>query len=287
MKTAVLRPKNPRQGEKKISIPFFFKINFRKYSSIIFILYSIISFMALYRFRVTIEDNDDVARDIDIRATHSIHQLQTAILDAMGFDRIHSSLWHKSDDLWRKGKQLGGTEQIKVDSTDHPLAKILLNQLINDPHQKFLFIYDLVNEWVFLVELMKIIPEDPKSSYPFCSKSSGNSVKQYKIILPPAGFSSDEEDAPKRKVAEKKTVPVAKTKQPIIEEEEEDLDDEDAYAEEEEVEETDTDTVSYNEDELAAFEGEEKEPGTEEEEFNEFGGDDEFGGGYEEADERY
>jgi hypothetical protein len=243
--------------------------------------------MALYRFRVTIEDNDDVARDIDIRATHSIHQLQVAILDAMGFDKIHSSLWHKSDDLWRKGKMLANTEQVKVEAKEHPLAKLLLNQLINDPHQKFLFIYDLVNEWVFLVELMKIIPEDPKSTYPFCSKSSGNSVKQYKIILPPAGFSSDDDEQPKKKVTEKKSAPAAKVKQPIVEEDDDDLDDDEAYMEEEE-EIEETETSSYNEDELAAFEGEEKEPDAEgEEEFNEFGGDDSFGSDYEDADERY
>lgn len=243
--------------------------------------------MALYRFRVTIEDNDDVARDIDIRATHTIHQLQIAILDAMGFDRIHSSLWHKSDDLWRKGKVLAGTEKISVDAPDHPLSKLQLNQLINDPHQKFLFFYDLVNEWVFLVELMKIIPEDPKCTYPFCSKSSGNSVKQYKIILPPAGFSTEDE-APKKKSADKKPAPAAKIKEQVIEEEE-DIDDDDAYTdEEEETDESDSVSVSYNEDELDAFEGEEKDPASEEEEeFNEFGNDEEFGGGFEDNDERY
>lgn len=243
--------------------------------------------MALYRFRVTLEDNDDVARDIDIRATHTVHQLQIAILDAMGFDRIHTSMWHKSDDLWRKGKALAATESIKVDSDNHPLAGIQMNQLINDPHQKFLFFYDLVNEWVFLVELMKIVPEDPKYTYPYCSKSSGNSIKQYKIILPPAGFSLDE-DSPKKKATEKKASPVAKVKEPVLEEDDEDLDDEDAYQdEEEEIEESDSGTESYNEDELEAFEGEEKDPAGEEEEFNEFGNEEDFGGGFDESEERY
>jgi len=244
--------------------------------------------MALYRFRVTLEDNDDVARDIDIRATHSIHHLQTAILDAMGFDRIHCSLWHKSDDFWRKGKLIANTELIKVESGNHPLEGFLLNKMINDPHQKFLFIYDLQNEWVFLVELMKIVQEDPKSTYPRCSKSSGNSVKQYKIILPPAGSLGDDDEPVKKKAVIKKPVaPIAKISEPILDDDE-DLDDEDAYAEEEEVEETEIETSSYNEDELAAFEGEEKEPSeSDEEELNEFGGDDDFGGGFDEQEDRY
>ena len=57
-----------------------------------------------------------------------------------------------------------------------------LSALINDPHQKLLYIYDLSEQWTFMVELIGItIKEDPKRDYPFLARSESKAPKQYKI----------------------------------------------------------------------------------------------------------
>jgi hypothetical protein len=51
--------------------------------------------MSVYRFRVTFEEFEDVSRDIDIKADHSLQDLQKAILESVNFDQIHGSAWFK------------------------------------------------------------------------------------------------------------------------------------------------------------------------------------------------
>ncbi|MBK7665904.1 MAG: hypothetical protein IPJ32_00325 [Sphingobacteriaceae bacterium] len=58
--------------------------------------------MAVYRFRVIIEDNEDVYRDIDIKAAQTFAELQATIQEAFKFDNKHAASFFVSDDYWRK-----------------------------------------------------------------------------------------------------------------------------------------------------------------------------------------
>ena len=62
--------------------------------------------MAIYRFKVFLEDNEDVFRDIDIKASQSFEQFHTIIQEAYKFDAKHSASFFVSDDYWRKGQEI-------------------------------------------------------------------------------------------------------------------------------------------------------------------------------------
>ena len=62
--------------------------------------------MAVYRFKICLEDNEDVYRDIDIKASHSFEQFHSVIQEAYKFDNKHSASFFVSDDYWRKARRL-------------------------------------------------------------------------------------------------------------------------------------------------------------------------------------
>ena len=43
-----------------------------------------------------------------------------------------------------------------------------------------MYVFDPAVKWSFCIELMKILPDNPKGTYPSCVKSIGNPPKQYK-----------------------------------------------------------------------------------------------------------
>jgi len=47
--------------------------------------------MAVYRFRVCLEENEDIYRDIDIRTIQTFEQFHTIIQDSFKFDNKHSA----------------------------------------------------------------------------------------------------------------------------------------------------------------------------------------------------
>ncbi|MGZ3883954.1 MAG: IS1096 element passenger TnpR family protein [Bacteroidia bacterium] len=145
--------------------------------------------MAIYRFRVILEENDDVYRDIEIRSGQTFEDLHNAIQEAFRFDKKHAASFFVSDDYWRKGQEITLREEdLPQDAEDirkNIPAKKLMSAIktakyIDDPHQRFVYVFDPVVQWSFTLELMKIGNEDPKAKYPLCVKTAGIAPKQYK-----------------------------------------------------------------------------------------------------------
>jgi len=147
--------------------------------------------MAVYRFRVTFEDNEDVFREIEIKSSQNFEDFHNAILESFGFDNKHEGSFFISNDHWHKGDEIALKAPAKKEEDDdsrkktavrviRQMNKCKLLSLIDDPHQKFVYEYDYNVGWLFLVELTKILPDNDKINYPKCSKSVGEAPKQYK-----------------------------------------------------------------------------------------------------------
>ncbi len=134
--------------------------------------------MAIYKFRVAFEDNDDVYRDIEIKSSQTFEDFFHCILDAVNFDRIHAASFFVSDDFWRKNEEI---TLRKEDTTDEVelMSKVKLAKYVNDPHQRFTLVYDEAVAWSFLIELHKINKEEGNLIYPCVVKTVGKEPRQY------------------------------------------------------------------------------------------------------------
>lgn len=157
--------------------------------------------MAIYRFKIAFEDNEDIYREIEIKSTQTFEDFHNVIVQSINFDNQHNSSFFISDDYWRKGEEIIlRPSQVepprKKQEPDVPkklMNKCKMASLIDDPHQKFVFVYDPKTGWTFLVELLKIVPDDAKASYPKVAKTVGEAPKQYKPSTV-AAASMDDED---------------------------------------------------------------------------------------------
>ncbi len=131
--------------------------------------------MSLFKFRVWMEDDDTVFRDIEVLPSNTMLEFHKAILTAFGFDHKHEASFFKSNDNWQKGKE------ISLSKKDGALLldKVALVQLIDDPHQKFLYLYDYQKEWNFCCEILSIGSEKEDASYPRLARKEGEAPKQY------------------------------------------------------------------------------------------------------------
>jgi hypothetical protein len=135
--------------------------------------------MAIYRFRISFEDFDDVVREIDIKTNQTFEDLHRAIHRSTGYDADKSSSFYVSTDNWIKGDEIAILpNQRKIDNGVTLMEKSKLSSFVEDPHQKFYYIYNFERPFDFHVELIKIILEnDPNIEYPFLVKSTGEAPK--------------------------------------------------------------------------------------------------------------
>jgi len=148
--------------------------------------------MALYRFRVTFEDYDDVTREIDIKSNQNFEDLHKAIHQSTGYNPEFPSSFYISNDQWIKGEEITYMpNQKRIDRGVSLMDKVKLSSFIDDPHQKFYYTFNFDRPFDFHVELMKIIlDETPGVVYPTVIKSVGEAPRQFitgaiPTILPP------------------------------------------------------------------------------------------------------
>ncbi len=135
--------------------------------------------MAIYRFRVSFEDYDDVERDIDIKSNQTFEDLHKAIHASTGYKVEASSSFYVSNDQWIKNEEIAFLpNQRKINNEVALMENSKLSSFIDDPHQKFYYIYNFDRPFDFHVELIKILlNEEPGKSYPHVSRSVGEPPK--------------------------------------------------------------------------------------------------------------
>lgn len=137
--------------------------------------------MTTLKFRVYWEDDDSVYRDIVIKHTQSFLELHNIILKCFEFDNKHCATFYRSNDNWKRGKEITLEKYDKVYKAEPLLmSKTLIGSEIRDPNQKFIYVYDFHKNWTFQLELINVNKEEnAKHSYPSCVRSEGIGPSQY------------------------------------------------------------------------------------------------------------
>jgi hypothetical protein len=137
--------------------------------------------MAILKFRIYLEEDDAVYRDIVIRHTQNFQELHYTILKSYEFDSKHKATFYRSNDNWQRGREISFEKYDKPYVVD-PLimAEVPIGTEIRDTNQKFVYEYDFEKHWIFLVELINVSKEESsKTIYPSVSRVEGIGPQQY------------------------------------------------------------------------------------------------------------
>lgn len=131
--------------------------------------------MPILKFRVYWEDDDNIYRDIALKTGQTFQSFHEVILTAFEFDKKHSASFFSSNDKWLRGREI--SSEVLVNKKDAPalaMIKTPVSALVEKPDEKFIYTYDPVKKWTFLIELIGVEKdEDSKKEYPYCTKKEG------------------------------------------------------------------------------------------------------------------
>jgi Plasmid pRiA4b ORF-3-like protein len=137
--------------------------------------------MAVLKFRVYFEEDDSVYRDVVLKHNQHFLELHQVILKAYEFDNKHQATFFRSNDHWQRGREIS-LEKYEKEYKVPPLSmsETTIGSEIKDPNQKFVYLYDFIKNWYFLVELINVSKEEnSKLEYPAVLKSEGIGPSQY------------------------------------------------------------------------------------------------------------
>ncbi len=137
--------------------------------------------MAILKFRIYLEEDDAVYRDIVIKHTQNFQELHFMILKSYEFDSKHKATFFRSNDNWQRGREIS-FERYDKPYVVEPLlmADVAIGSEIRDTNQKFVYEYDFEKHWIFLVELINVSKEESsKTTYPSITRTEGIGPQQY------------------------------------------------------------------------------------------------------------
>jgi hypothetical protein len=105
------------------------------------------------KFRVILNVEEDVLRDIITDSNITLIEFSKIISSEFGFDSSEISTFHHSNENW---EQLDEIKIFKIDEEDKIMDKTTISNFFISKGDKLIFIYDFLNYWTFFIELYNL-----------------------------------------------------------------------------------------------------------------------------------
>ena len=110
----------------------------------------------VYKFRVILDAEDDVFRDIAILDNDTLEDLHNAIFNAFGFDGMEVASFYTCDAKWNQDEEIPMFDTGDVVGEQKTMSDYQLSEILDAEKTKIIYVYDFINMWTFLVELASI-----------------------------------------------------------------------------------------------------------------------------------
>lgn len=120
----------------------------------------------IYRFRVILDDQEDVFRDIEIKADATAEDFNNAIIQAFGFDGGEMASFYISDEEWNQGEEIALFDMSEGVDSVRMMEETFLEDIITEHERRLIYVYDFFSMWTFLIELAEIAEPQDGVSYP-------------------------------------------------------------------------------------------------------------------------
>lgn len=136
----------------------------------------------IYRLLLLSDENDFFRREITIDSEASFRTLNDYILSVLKYDTHELTTFYVCDDDWQKGQEVTlmdmGFKSSEYDS--YLMDTTRLEELIESKGDRLLFVYDMLSERGFYIELIELI--SGSQPHPELTYSEGKAPEQTSTI---------------------------------------------------------------------------------------------------------
>jgi len=120
----------------------------------------------VYRFRVILDADEDVFRDIEMLQESTLEDLHNTIVQSFGFDGTEMASFYVSDEKWNQGEEIHQFDMSGNDTSIKLMNENSLDSILSEKQTKLIYVYDFLKMWTFLVELGQIAEIEEGRDYP-------------------------------------------------------------------------------------------------------------------------
>lgn len=120
----------------------------------------------VYKFRVILDAEEDIFRDIAILSEDTLEDLHNAIFNSFGFDGMEVASFYTCDDTWNQEDEIPMFDTGEIPGEQKTMMDYQLSDILDLENTKIIYVYDFINMWTFLVELAVVEEIQGGNMYP-------------------------------------------------------------------------------------------------------------------------
>lgn len=105
-----------------------------------------------YKFRVILDVEEDVFRDIIVAENTHLEDLHFTIAKSFGFKGLEMASFYRADDNWEQGEEIPLFDMSENES-EICMKKCITSETFIKKGDKLIYVYDFMAMWSFLVEV--------------------------------------------------------------------------------------------------------------------------------------
>jgi hypothetical protein len=149
----------------------------------------------IFHFRILLDHEDEVFRDIEISDSDTFESLHKAIIESFEFSGNEMASFYMSNEDWDKGEEITQMDMGGFgDEGMKSMSGTELAEMIKNIGDKVLYLYDFMRMWIFFIELVDLKSANKDHSYPRVVLSVGDAPDESAKELVdsfPVDFDSD------------------------------------------------------------------------------------------------
>ena len=120
----------------------------------------------VYKFRVILDAEEDIFRDIAILVDDTLEDLHNGIFNSFGVDGMEVASFYTCDETWNQEDEISLFDTGDVLGEQKIMSDYTLSEILDKENTKIIYVYDFINMWTFLVELAAIEDQVIGNTYP-------------------------------------------------------------------------------------------------------------------------
>ncbi|MXV38859.1 hypothetical protein GO491_09280 [Flavobacteriaceae bacterium Ap0902] len=108
----------------------------------------------IHKFRIILETDEDVFRDIEIESTQTLLDLHKAIRDAFDLEGEELASFYLSNEDWFQGSEIPLLDTSE-DDTGEVMDEIKIGDVLPQKGSRAIYVYDFLEMWTFYCEVVE------------------------------------------------------------------------------------------------------------------------------------
>ena len=135
----------------------------------------------IFKFLLVSDEAEGFFREIEIDSEAKFSNFHQAILDSVDYRNDMITSFFLCNDRWEKEQEVTLMEMDTTSDIDnYVMDETVLSELISEEGQKLLYVFDMLSDRAFFIELKEIITGRDLDA-PVCTYSQGQAPEQSKI----------------------------------------------------------------------------------------------------------